>query len=63
MNKYYHISDDFKPASVDTNQESTVVIGDDSSVEVTVPLMQVPEHPITIIPIYYAALILLVNLS
>ena len=34
-------TDDFKPASVDTNQESRVIVGEDGGVEVTVPHVQV----------------------
>ena len=34
-------SDDFKPASVDTSQESSVEIGANNSVTVTVPHVEV----------------------
>ncbi|XP_067933006.1 dynein axonemal assembly factor 11-like [Watersipora subatra] len=37
---FHTIRYDFKPASVDTNQESSVTVGDDGGVEVTVPHVQ-----------------------
>ena len=42
--QYFILTDDFKPASVDTNEESTVIVGDDGGVEVTVPHVQVSEN-------------------
>ena len=38
---FFRATDDFKPASVDTNQESRVIVGEDGGVEVTVPHEQV----------------------
>lgn len=39
------VLDDFKPASVDINKESTVAVGGDGSVEVTVPHVEVSMLP------------------